>query len=524
LAVPLLYFAPRRLRALGFWLTVVLQGSIAVTGNFGFFNLLVTALCVTLLDPRALTAQPIDTLATPHGLLVAFVFGWSLLAGLCHLPFNTWVARGWLEWPAWGALRGVGGLVLSVLRETMPFRTVHAYGVFPPRIGPAVKFLPVVEGTRDGIHWETFEYRYMPSTERSRPRFVAPHCPRLDHFALYEGVDVGAGNYLGTIFSQGNPYEFSAVSRMDRLLERLMEPDSPVRALFGRVPFDGLPARMRIRLYMFSTTTPAELAATGRYWHRDLIGTHTPERGPDPTLFARWLPEAEQFHPDERWARRRVPRIGPLLDAPDLNTVRAVLRPRPAALWETFWNDVVPAVRDAAPRGWSAIEDLAQRLKCTYGPLDLNALDQVRGAVTTAVLERLDPHVLGRSTPRLEVPSYFHASLLAHAVVLDGAGRTEEALANPIVLLDGWTPDVAARGLMFITAMTPDMMALHARTQRVMAAALPPSPPPAAAVPGFVRVMPLLSAAFIEPGESIPVSTQRSDGEWIVRMQTPSVV
>jgi hypothetical protein len=509
---------PRLTAAAGF---VALMVSVQAMGNFGFFNLLVSTLSVALLDPRAVTAQSIDVLTSPHGIVLSVVVGWSLLAGLCHLPFNSWVARGWPEWPAWGRLTGVAGWLLALMRATMPFRTVHAYGVFPPRIGPPAKFLPIVEGTRDGIHWETYEYRFMPSTERSRPRFVAPHCPRLDHFALYEGVDLGAGNYAGTIFSQGNPYDFSTVSRMDRLLERLMEPDSTVRRLFGHVPFDGVPVRMRIRLYMFSPTTPREMSATGRYWRRDLIGTYSPERGPDATLFARWLPEAEQFHPDERWARRRVPRIRPLLDARDLECVRGVLRSRPALHWEAFWNDVVPAVRDAERKGWPAVEVLASRLKEQYGPLDLNALDRVRGAVTTAVLERLDPYLLGRRTPRLDVPSYFHASLLAHGVVLDGPERTSEALANPLVLLGTWTPEITMRALRFVAAFAPETIALHARTLRVTSSALPPSPPPPEPVPGFARVLPLLAAAFIQPDESVPVATQRPDGEWVVRMQTP---
>ena len=198
----------------------------------------------------------------------------------------------------------------------MPFRTVHAYGVFPPRMGPPVKFLPIVEGTRDGEHWETFEYRYMPSTEHSPPKFVASHCPRLDHWMLYEGYGIGSGNYLGTLFSQGSAYDFSSVSTMDRLLERVMDRESPTRRLFRVVPFDGEPpVRARMRLYVFAPTTRDEMKATGRYWHRDLVGDHLPERAADPTLYERWLPRAEQLHPDDRFARRRVARIRPLLGA-----------------------------------------------------------------------------------------------------------------------------------------------------------------------------------------------------------------
>src|SRR5439155_24699265 len=52
--VPFFYFLPRRTRLLGFWLTVLLQVNIMITGNYGFFNILAIALAVTLLDDPAL--------------------------------------------------------------------------------------------------------------------------------------------------------------------------------------------------------------------------------------------------------------------------------------------------------------------------------------------------------------------------------------------------------------------------------------------------------------------------------------
>ena len=54
IGVPFLIVAPRRLRALAFVLLVGLQALIALTGNFGFFNLLSAALCLFLLDDAAL--------------------------------------------------------------------------------------------------------------------------------------------------------------------------------------------------------------------------------------------------------------------------------------------------------------------------------------------------------------------------------------------------------------------------------------------------------------------------------------
>jgi hypothetical protein len=505
---------PRTIAAAGF---IALMIAIQAMGNFGFFNLLVIVLSITLLDPRPVTAQTWTALASPAGGLAVAAAVWSILAGLCHLPFNTYVARGWPEWPAWGAATGAARLILGVLRAAMPFRTAHAYGVFPPRVGAPLKWIPVVEGTRDGERWEPFEYRYQVSTDASRPRFVAPHAPRLDHIVLYEGFGVGAGNYLGSVFSLGNPYDFTAVSTLDRLLERLMERDSPVRDLFGAVPFGGEPPiRMRMRRYMFAPATTEEQRASGRYWRRSPAGEHLAERGPDATLFQRWLPAAEQLHPDDRWTRRRVPRLRPLLQARAVGDVRAMLDPISASLWQPFWEDVLPAAATAARGGWRDVEALARSLEHRYGAPGMDAFDRVRAAVTTALLERIEPHVLGLATPARAVRSYFHASLLAHDVVLSGLERTDDALADASVLIDWPAPDADTRGLMLLMVFRRGVLTLHASTYRLAQRALPASPPPAGVVPGFGLLLPEIAEALPDPGERLPAITHMANGDWAI--------
>ena len=54
-AVPLLIFAPRRLKYLGFVFLVVFQFLIFITGNYTFFNVLTIALCILLLDDAFLS-------------------------------------------------------------------------------------------------------------------------------------------------------------------------------------------------------------------------------------------------------------------------------------------------------------------------------------------------------------------------------------------------------------------------------------------------------------------------------------
>ena len=218
---------------------------------------------------------------------------------------------------------------------------------------------------------------------------------------------------------------------------------------------------------------------------------------------------------NERFARRRVARIRPLLGAQTLDTVRDVLDGRARMTWDVFWDELIPAAEMAANSGWPVVAEAAQVVVDTYGPADVDALDRIRGAVTTALLERLEPHVFGIAEPRLDVRTYFHAALVPHAVVLRGRARTEEALANQATLIERPEPDAATRALMLLTILRRDMMVMHARKQRLLARTLPPPPPHEPAVPGFALLLPLLEDALPDANERIPVIA-RQDGEWLM--------
>lgn len=512
----LVFFAgwPRLVAAAGFCGLMI---AIQAMGSFGFFNMLVIALSITLLDPRALSWASLRDAATSSHWPIAVVAAWLFAAGVFHLPFNTWVARGWLEWPAWAALPRFWRGVLAILRAAMPWRTVHAYGVFPPRIGPPVKWIPVFEGTLDGTHWEPYVYRYMPSTPASPPRFVAPHTPRVDHFALYDGVGVGHTNLLGTIFGQGSPYHFAPTSPTDRLMQRLLEPDSPVRDLFARLPFGGTPPLLvRARLFALTPTTPADLARTGSYWLMELVGEHAPARGADPTLWQRSLASPEQFHPDERWARRRVPRLSGLARATSLDQVLAVLDADAARLWPEFWDVLVPRARQACDSGWTEVDRVARDVVSRYGAVTMNGLDRIRGAVTTALLERLEPRVLGRGGPAIKPRSYFHVSLWAHALLTGDTAHVAHALSDPRAISeeDVNGRGVESRGLMVLTVFRRDLMTLHARKHRVLDTLRLPLFPEAPVVPGFPLAMPALAAGLRDPDERLPALAMTPSGDW----------
>ena len=66
LGAPLLLFGPRRVRLAGAAAIALLQVLIALTGNYGFFNLLTMVLCVALLNDRDVPVRRWQTREDPQ--------------------------------------------------------------------------------------------------------------------------------------------------------------------------------------------------------------------------------------------------------------------------------------------------------------------------------------------------------------------------------------------------------------------------------------------------------------------------
>lgn len=169
LALPFAVFAGAAGRRLAFGPFVVLLGLLALTGNYGFFQLLGAVLCLSLLDDdtwrrvlpeRALArlAEPTEPprhLATP--LIVVLVLTSLLFAvGFDRLP-------GWGQ--AWARL-------------AYPFHTANSYGLFA--VMTTERPVVVFETSRDGVIWEPLWLPHQTGPVDRRPSQVAPHMPRLD--------------------------------------------------------------------------------------------------------------------------------------------------------------------------------------------------------------------------------------------------------------------------------------------------------------------------------------------------------
>lgn len=264
LGAPFLIILPRRPRLVGCALLISLQVLILLTGNYGFFNWLTIALCLLLLEdsdlrrlvPRRLSSHLTAWSAEPQGPPRAQP-RWHarvvLVVAVLYLPVSfAQVVRsaGWA--PSF----------LSPIERVEawldPLRTVSGYGLFAVMTTERLEI--VIEGSDDEVDWRAYEFTYKPGPLGRRPRFVAPHQPRLDWQMWFAA--------LGT-YRQNRWFL--------HLCLRLLQGSRDVLGLFERNPFPDRPPRfVRARLYQYDFTEAAEKRADGAWWRRSPRGDYLP--------------------------------------------------------------------------------------------------------------------------------------------------------------------------------------------------------------------------------------------------------
>src|SRR5207245_11204423 len=201
-------------------LLVLGQLGIALTGNYGFFNLLAIVLCVPLLDDGALGRLPRVRLVAgepePRWKRYAISGLAPLLGLLSTLAFAREIAQ------TLPGTRGAGPLDNPLLDAVAPLRSVNGYGLF--RVMTTDRLEIVIEGSADSVRWREYGFRWKPGDVAGRPAFVAPHMPRLDWQMWFAGLEPeGARSWLAP------------------LLEHVLAGTPEVLALLGQNPFPGRP-------------------------------------------------------------------------------------------------------------------------------------------------------------------------------------------------------------------------------------------------------------------------------------------
>jgi hypothetical protein len=214
---------------------VGLQALIALTGNYGFFNVLSAALCIPLLDDAQLRVPAgVGREASPPS---------SPWARARVVVLATLVALATID------LVGSLGVVLPAPVEraaasVSPLHLTSSYGLFA--VMTTVRDEIVLEGSEDGEQWVAYDFRYKPDAPEGGLPFAPLHLPRLDWMLWFAAL--------------GEPEDAGWVRALELAL---LEDRGPVRALFARVPFDHPPAYVRAVRYRY------RYARGGRVWSRE---------------------------------------------------------------------------------------------------------------------------------------------------------------------------------------------------------------------------------------------------------------
>lgn len=438
--IPFLGFFPGPYSALGGVSFILLMLGIWLTGNFGYFNIAIIALSLSWFDSRT-------ALEPAHGPLAIQLLALlhTALALLC-LPFNTFCAQVFMLWPIWQRIRPrFLTWPITLLRALHPLHWVHAYGVFPPRIPPPIKMLPIIEASWDGQQWHTLEHVYSPTLETSRPRFCAPHHNRFDQAVVYEGLGLNEASILRNVVGRFDPYGYGGIPGPLLLVHRIVEGTVPKTHFYDRTLERklGPPLSARVRTHMFEATSLSEARRTGRYWRRTLVGPHFPPVRRGEGYWDHPLPAPELWHPDDivwlrrshlgplmkRAARGEDPHALALLDAPELGAADA------RALWEHFLPDILAHDR----RDWRGVRQVVDRVREKYGRAKLHRFERLIGRYAVLLLARLEPlfldggfsAILGKKPATLDVKTHHHLRLLCQNIIGVGKSTYDSVFRDP---------------------------------------------------------------------------------------------
>jgi lipase maturation factor 1 len=269
IAAPLLILAPGRWRLprrIACILLALLQAGIAVTGNYGFFNLLALVLCLSLLDDdalrrlvppfvrrrnlsiaaRSVTRIPGDEArASAHRGLRPLAFGSVVcvmfaLGGIAFLrEMLATAGRPESRWMS------------TLLAPVAPFSSFNGYGLF--RVMTTERPEIVIERSDDGETWTEIAFPYKPGDVMRAPPFVAPHMPRLDWQMWFAALDPR-----------------SATGWLVPFLERILEGKGPAAALVS-IERDDAPRFVRLAYYRYHFSNASLHRATGAWWTREFV-------------------------------------------------------------------------------------------------------------------------------------------------------------------------------------------------------------------------------------------------------------
>ncbi|MCB9682131.1 MAG: lipase maturation factor family protein [Alphaproteobacteria bacterium] len=243
---------PRRLRPWAALPVVGLMGLLALTGNYGFFQLLTVVLCVAVLDDRhlhRLNARLGPPPYRPPPPVPGRVAVGAAAAALVALAVAVSVPR-YAQVPLPEAVE-------PVVDTVAPLRSVNTYGLFA--VMTTTRPIPVLEARWGDGPWTELTWRWQTSDPMARPAQVAPLMPRLDWQLWFAGLSTCDR----TPWTRG-------------LMAGLLRGSEPIARLVGdlRLLTSAPPDAVRLVRYDYQFTAPGEGPA---WWTRERVGLYCPE-------------------------------------------------------------------------------------------------------------------------------------------------------------------------------------------------------------------------------------------------------
>jgi hypothetical protein len=148
--------------------------------------------------------------------------------------------------------------VTALAAFVSPFRSINSYGLFATMTTSRPEI--IVEGSDDGVHWKTYDFKYKAGDLKRRPPWVAPHQPRLDWQMWFAAL----GRY------ETEPW-------FQNFCVRLLEGSPDVLGLLDRNPFPvHPPAYVRAVLRQFHFSDASARRNAGVWWTDQRLGDYSP--------------------------------------------------------------------------------------------------------------------------------------------------------------------------------------------------------------------------------------------------------
>lgn len=262
LIVPFSLILHRTTRLWGAGILMLFQTLIALTGNFGFFNLLTIALCFLLIDDKFFRRKIYDkTFAEwgkiPDKLEVKDDFIAKVKDIACQVVVGILISLTFLNFA--NMKSNLPEPVEVVMKIFRPYLINNSYGLFAEMTTERSEI--IIEGSNDGYEWKAYEFRYKPGNTFRKPAQVAPHQPRLDWQMWFAAL---LPDYRYT------PW-------FANFLKRILEGEEHVMKLMWFDPFYGNPPKyIRAKLYDYSFTSQRQRKESGELWRRTEKGYFAP--------------------------------------------------------------------------------------------------------------------------------------------------------------------------------------------------------------------------------------------------------